>query len=70
VSVLLQDVAPVAAAAVGAPAVGACVLAQLARVEPTLVLVLLLLLHCISGFIRGADGEGLLGELSVGDWKE
>lgn len=62
--VLLQDVAPVAATAVGAPDVDACVLAQLAVVELTLIHVLLLL-HRVGSFVCGTDGEGLLGELAV-----
>lgn len=63
-SVLLQGVALVAATVVGAPGVGACVLAQLACVELTLIHILLLL-HCVGSFIGGTDGEGLLGELAV-----
>lgn len=64
VPVLLQNVALVAATAVGAPDVGACVLAQLAQVELTQIHILLLL-HCIGSFICGTDGESLLGELAV-----
>lgn len=63
-SVLLQDVTLVAATAVGAPDVGTCVLAQLARVELTLIHILLLL-HRVGSFICGTDGEGLFGELAV-----
>lgn len=63
-SIQLQDVALVAATAIGAPDVGAYVLAQLARVELTLVNILLLL-HSVGSFICGTDGEGFLGELIV-----
>lgn len=65
----LEDVASVAATSVGAPDVGAGVLAQLARQEPALIHVLRIP-HCVGAFIRGADGEGLVGELAVRDWKE
>lgn len=68
-SIQLQDVALVAATAIRAPDVGACVLAQLARVELTLVNILLLL-HSVGSFICGPDGEGFLGELIVWYWKE
>lgn len=67
-SIQLQDVALVAATAIGAPDVGACVLAQLARVELTLVNILLLL-HSVGSFICGTDGEGFLGELIVWYWE-
>ncbi len=64
VSIRLQVVALVAATAVGAPDVGACVLAQLAHMELTLIHILLLL-HCVGSFICGTDGEGLLWKFAV-----
>lgn len=64
VTVLLQDVALVTATVVGAPGVGACVLAQLAQEVLTLIHILLLL-HCVGSFICCTDEESLLGELTV-----
>ncbi len=64
VSILLQAVALVAATAIGAPGIGACVLAQLAQVELTLIDILLLL-HRVGSIILGTDGEGLFGKLAV-----
>jgi len=66
VSILLQDVALVAATAVRVPDLGACVLAQLALIELTLIHILLLL-HRIGSVICSTDGEGLLGELVFRD---
>lgn len=61
---MLQDVALVAVTDVRAPDVGARVLAQLARVELTLIHILLLL-YGVGSFVCGADGESLLRELAV-----
>ena len=63
-SILLQDVALVAATAIGAPDVSACMLAQLAQIKLTLIHIVMLF-HRIDSFICGTDGEGLLGELAV-----
>lgn len=68
-SIQLQDVSLVAATEIGAPGVGACVLAQLVAVEFTLINIFLLL-YRVGSFISGTDGEGFLGELTFGYWKE
>lgn len=59
VAVLLELVATVTATAVGAAAVGARVLAQLACCNT------LLLLHCVGSVICGTHGKGLFREFTV-----